>query len=139
MSNINNYTKADLEFIHLLAKRGLSLEYSLMVVDKEKVLKHSNGNLRSIMKLFCRVSELTTEEIRTSTDKRTIWVKHMFCYYCKKNTSITNECIANYVGLTYSAIGRIFTTIENDYEMKYQPTIKFLKTIKNETLKTKEK
>ena len=129
MSNIKNYTKSDLKLIHLLSSRGLDYEKSISIVNYEKELTHSNKNLTKIIKMFCTVTGITIEEFRENRDRKTQHIKHVFIYYCTKNTGLKHEDIAGFLDITRPNVFSACKSIQNDIDMKESLTMSVLKEV----------
>tara|TARA_R110000796_G_scaffold45660_1_gene110568 strand:- start:446 stop:862 length:417 start_codon:yes stop_codon:yes gene_type:complete len=129
MSNIKNYTKSDLKLIHLLSSRGLDYEKSISIVNYEKELIHSNKNLTKIIKMFCDITSITIEEFRENRDRKTQHIKHVFIYYCTKNTSLKHEDIAGFLNITRTNVFSACKVIQNDIDIKETLTMSVLKEV----------
>ena len=129
------YTKSDLRFIHLLAKRGLNFDDSHGLLMKERDLKHSNNSLVAILGTFSKVAKIDRESIRTSKDRQILWVRQMFCHYARKHTSLSNNAIGNFMKINHSTVTHSNKKIQNDVDTCYPPTMEFLDKINQELTK----
>ena len=133
------YTKSDMEFIHLLATRGLDYKSALKVVDNEKSLKHDRKIIISIANLFCRVSGYSIEELRSSSRKfDLVWIRQLAYYYIKERTTCSNIVIGDHFNVTRSSVCVGIDSVKNNLETSTEAN-DFYKEIKRQTIKTKKR
>ena len=131
----NLFTKSDIRLIHLLATRGVGFDDAHGLLMKERDLKHSNNNLVSILGTFAKVSKIDRESIRTSKERHILWVRQMFCYYARNNTSLSNNAIGDFMKINHSTVTHSNKKIQNDVDTCYPPTMEFLDKINQELTK----
>ena len=135
---VNFYSKSDMEFIHLLATRGLNLKDSIKVVNEEKSLKHDRKIIISIANLFCKVSGFSIEDLRGTKKKSDIvWIRQLAYYYIKERTTCTNIVIGEHFNVSRSSVCCGIISVQNDLDVGNRAQ-DFYKEIKRRTLKTRK-
>lgn len=132
------YTPSDMEFMHLLSKRGLDFKQSFKIINKEKELKHNKRNLINIANIFCKVSGFTIEELRTSKKHDAVWIKQLAFYYIKERTTYSNSFISEHFNVVKSSVSFGMIAVRNSLQVD-NIAKDFYKLVEQQTVKTRQR
>jgi chromosomal replication initiation ATPase DnaA len=135
-NQIASYSKSDLEFIHLLGRRGVSFMEALKMLRIEKRLRKSKRQFKRITDAVCEHFEITFDEMIEPNKRGTVsYAKGLACFLCCTMTARTLADIGLYFGVGYDTVNHHKDKIQGEIEIGVLGTQNDIKVLTNKIKK----